>query len=32
MASRSSPAVEYRFKYVDEAAQLLGREEETKPY
>ncbi len=26
------PAVEYRFKYVDEAAQLLGREEETKPY
>jgi len=26
------PAVEYRFKYVDQAAQMLGREEETKPY
>jgi hypothetical protein len=26
------PAVEYRFKYVDMAAKLLGREEETRPY
>ncbi len=26
------PAVEYRFKYVDMAARMLGREEETKPY
>lgn len=26
------PAMEYRFKYVDQAAQMLGREEETKPY
>jgi hypothetical protein len=26
------PAVEYRFKYVDLAAKMLGREEETKPY
>jgi hypothetical protein len=26
------PAVEYRFKYVDLAAKMLGREEETKPH
>ena len=30
--SQIEPAVEYRFKYVDQAAQMLGREEETKPY
>jgi hypothetical protein len=30
--SHIEPAVEYRFQYVDLAAECLGRQEETKPY